>query len=360
MSAESGRERTSAQFRPLSASTLPLSRHQLDRDYLGRSATDLFASLRLDPRMRQLVLWNGLALLDQSGALNLLPSHTELDSKLTLYLGRSADPLVPKIGAMLAGQSAPADQIDPVFPVGPAAPTLPVVAVIVTDEVAQTLAPLESSAANHGTGSFWGDLRTLGKTFSDRDAGLFTAALALANWHDSHRFSPRTGMATVAAQGGWVRTDVETGGEVFPRTDSAVIVAVVDADDRLLLGHNAMWPSNRYSLLAGFVEPGESLENAAVREVFEESGIRIIDPVYVGSQPWPFPASLMVGFMARVNPQLESILTPDGKEILDLRWFSRDELFGSLEQISLPGHTSIARAMIENWYGSPISDRRQW
>lgn len=316
---------TPAYLAPLPMSALPLARHGLDRDYLTRGDPELFESLRHDPRMRQLVLWHGKALLDSSGVLDLQPNDAELDSTLRLYLGRSLE----------AGS------------VGD-----PVIAVIVDDETAASLAPPESG--------LWGDLRALGSTLGDRDAGLFTAAVALANWHDSHPFSPRTGMATVARQGGWVRTDTSTGREVFPRTDPAIIVGIVDGEDRLLLGHNAMWPANRYSLLAGFVEPGESLESAVVREVFEESGIRVVDPVYLGSQPWPFPASLMVGFMARVDPTLESTLTPDGAEILDLRWFSRDELTESLDDIGLPGHTSIARAIIEHWYGGPIVDRRQW
>lgn len=213
---------------PLPASALPLSRHGLDRDYLARSAPDLFESLRLNPRMRQLVLWKNRALLGAGGELDLLPHDTALDATLRLYLGRSLEP----------------DQQGD-----------PIIAVIVDDDAASTLAPLESDPGQ----SRWGDLRALGSSFSDSDAGLFTAALALANWHDSHQFSPRTGMATIAGQGGWVRTDVESGREVFPRTDPAIIVGIVDAGDRLLLGHNAMWPANRYSLLAGFVEPGSRL-----------------------------------------------------------------------------------------------------
>ncbi|MBG6107513.1 NAD(+) diphosphatase [Frigoribacterium sp. CG_9.8] len=310
---------------PLPISALPLSRHGLDRDYLSRSDPDLFETLRHDPRMRQLVLWKGKALLASGGTLDLLANDAELNPELRLYLGRTV------------GSDSPGD---------------PVIAVIVSDDTARSLAPADSDR--------WGDLRALGNTFSDRDAGLFTAALALANWHDSHRFSPRTGMATVANQGGWVRTDTENGREVFPRTDPAIIVGIVDAEDRLLLGHNAMWPADRFSLLAGFVEPGESLESAVLREVFEESGIRVVDPVYLGSQPWPFPASLMLGFMARVDPRITSILTPDGAEILELRWFSREELTAALDDIGLPGHTSIARAIIEHWYGGPIADRRQW
>lgn len=153
-----------------------------------------------------------------------------------------------------------------------------------------------------------------------------------------------------------MRLDPQSNTEVFPRTDAAIIVGIVDADDRILLGSNAMWESNRYSLLAGFVEPGESLEAAVIREVFEESGIRVTDPVYLGSQPWPFPASLMLGFTARVDPSVSSTLTPDGAEILDLRWFSRDELRAARGEVKLPGGTSIAHAIIEEWFGEPITD----
>jgi NAD+ diphosphatase len=157
-----------------------------------------------------------------------------------------------------------------------------------------------------------------------------------------------------------VRRDPVSNTEVFPRTDAAIIVGVVDADDRILLGSNALWEKNRFSLLAGFVEPGESFEAAVIREVFEESGIRVTDPVYLGSQPWPFPASIMVGFRAIVDPALTSTLTPDGAEILDVRWFTRDEIRDGVDVI-LPGTTSIARAIIEEWYGGPIDDgQNQW
>ena len=176
----------------------------------------------------------------------------------------------------------------------------------------------------------------------------------MANWHRATRFSPLTGAATTSAKGGWVLVDSESGAELFPRTDMAIIAGVTDADDRLLLGSNAQWESNRFSLLAGFVEPGESLEAAVLREVFEESGMRVTNPRYLGSQPWPFPASLMLGFLATVDTEVESTLTPDGAEILDLRWFTRAELHAALDEILLPGKTSIARAIIEEWYGGPV------
>ncbi len=304
-------------------SLLPLSRHDLDRDYLARSRPELFDELWTDDSTRVLALHRGSALLAGDSELRLLEASQVPSTELRLYLGRAL--AEPVLGA-------------------------PIVAVVLSDEAAEAL---ELDPAK------WGNLRALGSRLSTLDAGLFTAALALANWHLSHGFSPRTGEPTTPELGGWVRREPE-GKEIFPRTDAAIIVGIVDSKDRILLGSNALWESNRYSLLAGFVEPGESLESAVIREVFEESGIRVIDPVYLGSQPWPFPASLMVGFLATVDPAIESTLTPDGDEILDLRWFSRDELTAALGEIALPGHTSIARAILEHWYGSPIDDKIDW
>lgn len=309
---------------------LPLSRSEHDRDYLFRSRPNLFDELVLDSSAHLLVLWQGKALVEGS-ALRLLPGDRVPEAELSIYLGRSLSTSSPE-------------------PVG-----TPVLAVVVTDEVAAQLGPDPAS---------WANLRSIGSSLSRRDAGLFTEALAMANWHLSHGFSPRTGEPTVPVSGGWVRrspaSDDAPGQENFPRTDAAIIVGITDADDRMLLGSNALWEENRFSLLAGFVEPGESLESAVLREVFEESGIRIIDPVYFGSQPWPFPASLMLGFRARVDPDQDWTLTPDGDEILELRWFSRDELVAALGSIILPGHTSIARYIIEDWFGGPIEDGQPW
>ena len=145
---------------------------------------------------------------------------------------------------------------------------------------------------------------------------------------------------------------------MFPRTDAAVIALVTDQHDRIVLGSNALWEARRYSLLAGFVEPGESLEAAVIREVFEESGLVVTNPVYVGSQPWPFPASLMVGFRADIDETSMANIRPDGTEIIDLRWFSREELLASLDDVLLPGRPSIARAMIEDWLGDELPEGR--
>ena len=188
-------------------------------------------------------------------------------------------------------------------------------------------------------------------------------AQAMKDWATSrgaldyaHVFSPLTGAQAVADQAGWTRVDQSTGKDLFPRTDAAVIALVTDQHDRIVLGSNALWESRRYSLLAGFVEPGESLEAAVVREVFEESGLIVTNPRYMGSQPWPFPASLMVGFHAEIDESSLGDIRPDGTEIIDLRWFSRAELLASVGDVLLPGRPSIARAMIEDWLGQELPE----
>ena len=151
----------------------------------------------------------------------------------------------------------------------------------------------------------WRSLREVGALLSDRDAGLFATMLGLANWHATHTHCPRCGASTEPDQSGWIRRCPRDGSEHYPRTDPAVIMAVTDADDRLLLARSPHWPEGRLSVLAGFVEPGESLESAVAREVFEEVGVVVDHIRYLGSQPWPFPSSLMVGFTSRaVDPTL--------------------------------------------------------
>nr|WP_246315905.1 NAD(+) diphosphatase [Kineococcus aurantiacus] len=212
-------------------------------------------------------------------------------------------------------------------------------------------------------GEEWRGLREVGEQLSARDAGLFTEALAMGNWHAVTRFSPRTGEPLTAASSGWVKT--EPGGrEHFPRSDAAVIMAVISPDDRLLLGHQPVWPANRYSVLAGFVEPGECFEDTVRREAFEEAGVVVgSDPEdvrYLGSQPWPFPASLMVGFAARA---VTTEIKVDGDEIALARWFSREELAEALGTGAVlpPPGVSIARRLIEAWYGGPLPvEDRPW
>jgi NAD+ diphosphatase len=207
----------------------------------------------------------------------------------------------------------------------------------------------------------WAGLRAAAPVLGDRDAGLFTEARALANWHEAAPFCPRCGSTTTVVQAGWARRCDREDNLLFPRTDPAVIVLVTDDDDRVLLGSNALWEQHRFSLLAGFVEPGESLEAAVVREVGEEAGVHVDRVEYVGSQPWPLPASLMLGFTARVvDGAAPSSASPDGVEILELRWFTRAELAEAAADISLPGGTSIASWLLERWYGGPIPESRPW
>ncbi|OIV37191.1 NADH pyrophosphatase [Mangrovactinospora gilvigrisea] len=195
-------------------------------------------------------------------------------------------------------------------------------------------------------------LREVGGTLGDRDAGLLVHAVALENWHSNHRFCARCGQPTAPAAAGHVRRCAACGTEHYPRTDPAVIMLVTDDQDRALLGTQKHW-EGRYSTLAGFVEPGEPLEAAVAREVHEETGVHVVSATYVDSQPWPFPCSLMLGYMARAD---STEITVDGEEIAHARWFSRDELKASVEagEISLPGKISIARRLLEIWYGGPI------
>ena len=196
-------------------------------------------------------------------------------------------------------------------------------------------------------------LRATGALLSDRDAGLLTQAVALQNWHETHTHCPRCGALTRVASAGHTRICTVDGSEHFPRTDPAVIMLVHD-EERILLARSANWPAGRVSILAGFVEPGESLEQAVAREVHEEVGIKVGDCRYLGSQPWPLPRSLMLGFFARADEGQE--LHVDGEEIKSARWYTREELRVAAEtgEVLLPGRISIARQLIERWYGGEL------
>ena len=199
-------------------------------------------------------------------------------------------------------------------------------------------------------------LRVAGSLLSDRDAGLLTHAVALANWHASHTHCPRCGTPTVPAPAGHLTTCPKDGTQHFPRLDPAVIMLVVDPEERLMLARNALWPAGRMSVVAGFVEPGESAEHAVAREVHEETSIVVDEVRYLGSQPWPLPRSLMLGFTARAKGGQRIVVDPG--EIGEARWFTRAELRAAIDagELAIAPSTSIARRLIEYWYGAELPD----
>ena len=201
----------------------------------------------------------------------------------------------------------------------------------------------------------WRSLRQIGADLSDRDATIFATALALANWHATHTHCPRCGAATEPVQGGWLRRCPHDASEHYPRTDVAVIMSVIDDQDRILLARGAGWGTGRFSVLAGFLEPGESLAAAVGREVHEEVGLDVHDVEYLGDQPWPFPNSLMVGFTARATG---SELRLQESEIAEARWFTRQEYREILAagQVSASTRLSIARRIIERWLGHDLDE----
>jgi NAD+ diphosphatase len=284
---------------------LALARSDVDRRSDLRGDPDLLKRLLADPATRVLEVAGGRTLLSPDGRLGLRSPKAEDDPAAAVYLGEAAD-----------GTSYVAIRGD-------------------------------------GPGDQWATLREIGAGLDDREAGLVAEAVALANWHSAHPRCPRCGSPTEPGQSGWTRVCTNDGSEHYPRTDPAVIMAVIDADDRLLLGHGAQWDPGRFSTLAGFVEPGESLEAAVRREVVEEVGVVIGDVVYRGSQPWPFPASVMLGFQAFATTTEISV---DGAEVDDARWFSREGLIAAIAggEVLLSPSISIARRLIEDWYGGPI------
>lgn len=201
----------------------------------------------------------------------------------------------------------------------------------------------------HSSGGRIISLRDAGTLLSHTEAGLAAYLVALLNWHRRHRFCSNCGAPTAVAEAGYLRHCPRCGTNHFPRTDPVVIMTV-EHDGRLLLGRRAGWPPDRLSVLAGFVSPGESAEEAVLREVREESGIVARDPMFVASQPWPFPASLMLGFHARSDgghPQ------PGDGELEAVGWFTLDEvraaMAGRNSDFQLPPSVSIARFLIDHW-----------
>ncbi|MBX9246772.1 NAD(+) diphosphatase [Actinotalea ferrariae] len=323
---------------------LPLARAGVDRAAHLRTEPGLLDRLSADPTSRVVVVADGrlaTRATPDGTVLHLLPPDearatiadrpTGAEPPLALFLGADDEgaylgwvvPEVPGGGVDLEG-----------VPTGPPRP--------------------EGEAPDPDRGPTWSTLRDVGHALSDRDAGLAAAVVGLAAWHERHPRCPRCGAPTTPSSGGWTRTCTADGSDHYPRTDPAVIMAVVDDADRLLLGHAAHWPARRFSTLAGYVEPGESLESAVRREVHEEVGLVIGAVGYRGSQPWPFPASLMLAFVARART---TAIEVDGAEVTEARWFTREELGAAVASgdVLLPMRTSVARALIEDWFGAELA-----
>lgn len=209
-------------------------------------------------------------------------------------------------------------------------------------------------------GGDWRTLREFGEHADDLEASLVVSAVALEQWHQRHTHCPLCGEPTIETKAGWTRTCPADDSEHYPRTDPAVIMLIHDGDDLALLGRGQSWGEGRFSTLAGFVEPGESLEAAVAREVYEEVGVAIKDIDYVASQPWPFPASLMLGFTARLDG--EPRITLDPVELAEAGWFTREQIAQARDWTdthtppdpaarlkAISPHLSISRYLIDRW-----------
>jgi NAD+ diphosphatase len=298
---------------------LALARGEVDRAAHLRTDEQWLEAAWADPATRVLVVSRGRALVSFTEAgvgLTFVPPLQTPEGVIFL-LGIAPD------GTVFFGRNGPLPEPAP----GPGA----------TDAVARP-APL----------------REVGPLLSDRDAGLMTHAVALANFHDSHHFCPHCGEPSVPVQSGHARRCTVEGTDEFPRSDPAMIVLVTDSADRCLLARNAAWPERRVSILAGFVEAGESVEQAVAREVHEEAGITVGHVAYLGSQPWPMPQSLMLGFRAQAPGRQE--ITVDDDEIAEAGWYSRTELSAAIADgtIALPPPVSIAHQIIQSWYGQEL------
>lgn len=289
-----------------------LSRAAFDRAAQERLMPGLVDRMRADRESRVLAVHGDRAPLTADGGLRMTPAAEVVGEVEWAFLGRDRQGRALLIAASSADEPAPVEA------------------------------------------ATWGSLREVGGELDGEQAAVFVTALALGRWLLDAPFCAHCGSRTEVRSAGWARSCPACGREHFPRTDPAVIVAITDgADERLLLGKNALWASrNMYSAFAGFVEAGESLEAAVVREVEEEAGVRVRALRYRGSQSWPYPRSLMLGFHATAAPWPEA--RADGEEIVQVRWFTRAELteaFAGRGDVRLPGPASIAHQLIRDWVG---------
>ncbi|MEL6960572.1 MAG: NAD(+) diphosphatase [Pseudomonadota bacterium] len=293
-----------------------------------------FNSVLNDPATRAVVLWRGKVLTAGEGQplLRVPLDHPVMEDAgaVRVFLGRDA--AGPVIAVSLDGWN----------------PVLP--------EDAQLGGFIDRSLQQHpATGdATFAELRVIMTTLSARDAELAATAKAVLGWHRSHRFCSNCGTESVAEDAGWRRGCPSCGRHHFPRTDPVVIM-LIERENHILVGRSPGWPEGMYSLLAGFVEPGETIEAAVRREVFEEAGIRVGEVSYLASQPWAFPSSLMIGCRGQA---LSEEITLDPAELDDAIWVSRAEMAraaaGEYETIKPARKGAIAHFLIENWLANRL------
>jgi len=299
---------------------IAFSGNPLDRASAQRPDPVWLAAKRSDPRARVLLLWKLQPLL--SG-----PENAAETAELGLVDGRLAsglgEPGAVEVFLGLRGET-------PYF----------------ARDISTLPDPLAAALANYG---HFRNARAAAALLADEDVAILGQAKALIDWHNRHRFCAQCGTATSIADGGYRRLCANCNAEHFPRTDPAVIM-LVTAGDHCLLGRNKRFSGGHYSTLAGFVEPGETIEEAVRREVYEEVGVRTGVVHYFGSQPWPFPSSLMIGCFAEAKSRDIEI---DGNEIVAARWFDRATvkllLTGESDEVLLPRRDAIAFHLISNW-----------
>jgi NAD+ diphosphatase len=290
----------------------------LDRRSDQRLDADWLTSLRSSPATQVVALWNGQPLLRDHGD------------------GLALVQLEAEVGLRLAGSD------EHVLFLGLDERKRAVFAVDLLGDADPSAGPLE------GRGRFL-DLRMSGGRMSPSDAGAAATAKAVFEWKRRHGFCSACGQPSAASEGGWKRTCPACGAEHFPRTDPVTIMLPAYRD-QALLGRQATWPKGRFSCLAGFMEPGESIEAACAREVKEEAGLTVVSVRYHSSQPWPFPSNLMIGLIAEVSDQQA---TPDQTELEEVRWFGRQELrallAGEVEGLGVPPPFAIAHQLMKAW-----------
>ena len=296
--------------------------NRLDRRSDLRILPDRLAELRASPACRAIAFWNGQPLVrEHEGGLRLAVLEAGLGFEV-----------VPEDQAIFLGLDGEAS----------------VWAVELTGEADPAEGPLQ------GQGRF-ADLRQAGGLLSPEDAGVAATAKALFEWRRRHGFCAACGQPSVPAEAGWKRVCPACRTEHFPRTDPVTIM-LPTFRDQCLLGRQAAWPKGRFSTLAGFMEPGESIEAACAREVLEEAGLEVVSVRYHSSQPWPFPTNLMIGLIAEVSGQ---DARPDQTELEEVRWFHKDELrallrgdtsgWADIEGFGVPPPFAIAHQLMKAW-----------